>query len=110
MEGDRLVGGDNHVDPHVTRTNWDIARGEHLLSERQPDLKNKKRWQRSVGSTRGRLDVLTKEGLRRSASRGERRVGREETIVVALSVPESPEGAIECNAYTKTAKKKQKTQ
>lgn len=38
MEGDRLVGGDNHVHPHVVRTNRDIPRGEHLLSERQPNL------------------------------------------------------------------------
>lgn len=40
MEGDRLVGGDNHVNLHVVRTNGDVARGEHLLSERQPDLKD----------------------------------------------------------------------
>jgi hypothetical protein len=41
MESDRLVGGDNHVHLHVIRANGDIARGEHLLSERQPDLQER---------------------------------------------------------------------
>jgi hypothetical protein len=41
MESDRLVGGDNHVHLHVIRASGDIARGEHLLSERQPDLQER---------------------------------------------------------------------
>ena len=51
------------------------------------------------------LRLLTKERLRRSASGGERHVRREETVIVALSVSKSREGAIECNSYTKTAKR-----
>src|SRR6266702_6721606 len=99
MEGDRLIGGDNHVNPHVVRTNGDFARGEHLLSERQPDFD---RQPREISyEVWVMLGLLTKEGLCRSASGSERRVGREETVVVALPMSESREGAIECNAYTK---------
>ena len=44
MEGDHLVGGDDHVNSHVVRTNGDFfARGEHLLSKCQPDFERRPR-------------------------------------------------------------------
>jgi hypothetical protein len=52
------------------------------------------------------LGLLTKEGLCLSARRGERRVGCEETVIVALPMSESRERAIKCNAYASQKEKK----
>lgn len=64
MGGDRLVGGDNHVNLHVVRTNGDFARGEHLFSERQPDLKDgHKRLATKSGRRNSNRDCSPKRGF-----------------------------------------------